>query len=137
MQIMLPDVGGRLAPYRLKAEPVALPAAGQAFNRTVFSAAHVVADPFADADPSGPAAIDWTATMAFRRHLAGLGLGIAEAMDTAQRGMGLDWPGAFELIRRTRAELPDALVFNGAGTDQLEPPRPGRSTTSAAPMRNR
>ncbi len=120
MQIMLPDVGGRLAPYTLKAQPIALPAAGQAFNRTVFSAAHVVADPFADADPSGPAAIDWTATMAFRRHLADLGLGIAEAMDTAQRGMGLDWPGALELIRRTRAELPEALVFNGAGTDHLE-----------------
>ena len=58
--------------------------------------------------------------MAFRRHLAGLGLGIAEAMDTAQRGMGLDWPGALELIRRTRSELPDALVFNGAGTDHLD-----------------
>ena len=57
--------------------------------------------------------------MAFRRHLAGLGLGIAEAMDTAQRGMGLDWPGALELIRRTKAELPDALVFNGCGTDHL------------------
>ncbi|MGI9508806.1 MAG: dihydrodipicolinate synthase family protein, partial [Geminicoccaceae bacterium] len=61
------------------------------------------------------------ATMAFRRHLAGLGIGIAEAMDTAQRGMGLDWPGALELITRTRAELPDALIFNGAGTDQLRP----------------
>ena len=89
--------------------------------RVVFSAAHVVADPFADADPSGPAVLDWEATMAFRRHLAGLGLGIAEAMDTAQRGMGLDWPGALELITRTRAELPDALVFNGCGTDQLAP----------------
>ncbi|TGV62999.1 DUF993 family protein, partial [Mesorhizobium sp. M00.F.Ca.ET.158.01.1.1] len=84
--------------------------------RTVLSAAHVVADPFSASDPSGPAAIDWKATMAFRRHLDGLGLGIAEAMDTAQRGMGLDWTSACELIRRTKSELPDALVFNGAGT---------------------
>jgi hypothetical protein len=59
--------------------------------------------------------------MAFRRHLAGLGLGIAEAMDTAQRGMGLDWGGAHELIARTRAEVPDAMVANGCGTDQLDP----------------
>jgi hypothetical protein len=59
--------------------------------------------------------------MAFRRHLAGLGLGIAEAMDTAQRGMGLDWAGALELIARTKAELPDALVANGCGTDHLGP----------------
>ena len=121
MQILLPDPSGRLSPYALKAQPVILPAQGLHFNRTVFSAAHVVADPFTAADPSGPAAIDWSATMAFRRHLADLGLGIAEAMDTAQRGMGLDWPRALELIRRTKAELPDALVFNGAGTDHLDP----------------
>ena len=53
--------------------------------------------------------------MAFRRYLDGLGLGIAEAMDTAQRGMGLDWPGALELITRTRKEVPDALVRLGFG----------------------
>ncbi len=89
--------------------------------RVVYSAAHIVANPFTGSDPSGRASIDWDRTMAFRRHLAGLGLGIAEAMDTAQRGMGLDWPGALELIRRTRAELPDALVANGCGTDHLPP----------------
>ena len=121
MQILLPDTAGHMSPFTLKAEPVALPPSGARFDRIVFSAAHVVADPFAATDPSGPAVIDWTATMAFRRHLHELGLGIAEAMDTAQRGMGLDWPGALELIRRTRAELPDALVFNGAGTDHLDP----------------
>jgi hypothetical protein len=59
--------------------------------------------------------------MEFRRYLAGLGLGIAEAMDTVQRGMGLDWLEALELIRWTRAELPDALVANGCGTDHLPP----------------
>ncbi|TGT91312.1 MULTISPECIES: dihydrodipicolinate synthase family protein [unclassified Mesorhizobium] len=121
MIIQLPDNTGRLHDYRLlgKKIPAALlPSDGP---RTVLSAAHVVADPFSASDPSGPAAIDWKATMAFRRHLDGLGLGIAEAMDTAQRGMGLDWTSACELIRRTKSELPDALVFNGAGTDQLEP----------------
>jgi hypothetical protein len=87
----------------------------------VFAAVHVVADPFTSAEPSGPARIDWNATIAYCRHLADLGLGIAEAMDTAQRGMGLDWPGALELIRQTRQELPDARVFNGCGTDQLAP----------------
>jgi hypothetical protein len=81
----------------------------------------VVADPFTANDPTGKATIDWEATMAFRRHLVDHGLGIAEAMDTAQRGMGLDWPGALELITRTRSEFPDALVFNGAGTDHLDP----------------
>jgi hypothetical protein len=121
MQILLPDTSGALSPYTMKGEPIALPPAGTHFARVAYSAAHVVADPFADADPSGSPAIDWDATMAFRRHLADLGLGVAEAMDTAQRGMGLDWTGALELIQRTRRELPDALVANGAGTDHLDP----------------
>ena len=120
MKIKFPDSSGALSEYELVGtplEPVSLPGNPA---RIAFAAAHVVADPFSECDPTGPAAIDWNATLAFRRHLAGLGLGVAEAMDTAQRGMGLDWPGAMELIRRTRKELPDALVFNGCGTDQLE-----------------
>lgn len=121
MPLMLPDTTGALTPYTLTGTPVSAAPLGADPARVVFSAAHVVADPFADADPSGPAVLDWEATMAFRRHLAGLGLGIAEAMDTAQRGMGLDWGGALELITRTKAELPDALVFNGCGTDHLSP----------------
>ncbi|MBN9073212.1 MAG: dihydrodipicolinate synthase family protein [Rhizobiales bacterium] len=119
MKIDLPDHEGRRVPYEVIGKPVGAVPFDRNFNRVVFSAAHVVADPFTASDPSGPAAIDWDATMAFRRHLVSLGLGIAEAMDTAQRGMGLDWPGALELIRRTRSEMPDALVFNGAGTDHL------------------
>lgn len=121
MKIDLPNSVGQMARYELIGSPI--PGASLPNNpaRTVFSAAHVVADPFAQSDPGGKAAIDWDATMTFRRHLAGLGLGIAEAMDTAQRGMGLDWPGALELITRTKQELPDALVFNGAGTDHLDP----------------
>ena len=117
--INLPDVSGALTPYTLSGKSVSAARLGPNASRVVFSAAHVVTDPFSNNDPSGPAAVDWKATMAFRHHLAHLGLGIAEAMDTAQRGMGLDWAGALELIRRTREELPDALVFNGCGTDHL------------------
>lgn len=121
MKISLPDTAGKLADYTLTGVPIAQATLTPASARVVFSAAHVVADPFTAHDPYGPATVDWEGTMAFRRHLAGLGLGIAEAMDTAQRGMGLDWHGALELITRTRAEVPDALVFNGCGTDQMKP----------------
>ena len=120
MHIRLPDENGMLSDYSLSGRTIETVPIEPDANRIIYSAAHVVADPFADRDPSGPASVDWEATMAFRRHLADLGLGIAEAMDTAQRGMGLDWAGALELIRRTRQELPDALIASGAGTDQLE-----------------
>ena len=121
MKIALPDVHGRLSDYALTGTPLPEGRLPVDAVRTVYSAAHVVADPFTGNDPSGRATVDWDRTMEFRRYLAGLGLGIAEAMDTAQRGMGLDWPGALELIRRTRAEVPDALVANGCGTDHLNP----------------
>lgn len=121
MKIALPDSTGRMADYTLTGTPLAPAVLGANPVRVIYAAAHVVADPFSAADPGGRAAVDWAQTMAFRRHLAGHGLGIAEAMDTAQRGMGLDWPGALELIRRTRAELPDALIRNGCGTDHLDP----------------
>ncbi|MEU8530029.1 dihydrodipicolinate synthase family protein, partial [Streptomyces sp. NPDC048629] len=93
-------------------------------SRVVFSAAHVVADPYADTSPDGPAAVDWDATLAFRRHLWAHGLGVAEAMDTAQRGMGLDWTGAAELIRRSAAEAKavGGRIACGVGTDQLTGP---------------
>ena len=84
----------------------------------------MVADPLADRDPWLEAAIDWDATMAFRRHVWSLGLGIAEAMDTAQRGMGLDWPTSLELIQRSleaAKDFPGALIGSGAGTDHLAP----------------
>ena len=119
MKISLPDQTGRRLDYTLTGTPVAAAVLAANPARVVYSAAHVVADPFTAHDPAGRPAVDWDKTMEFRRYLAGLGLGIAEAMDTAQRGMGLDWAGALELIRRTRAELPDALVANGCGTDHL------------------
>lgn len=120
VKINLPDERGRSTSFTLKAQPIEPVRLGPDSARVVYAAAHVVADPFAPAGPGEPPAIDWDATLAFRRHLDGLGLGIAEAMDTAQRGMGLGWTEALELIRRTRAELPEARVFNGVGTDQLD-----------------
>ena len=122
-EIVLPDAEGALVPYRLVGAPLPFVRhrAG-AFPRVAYAAAHVVADPLAAVDPWVEAAIDWDATLAFRHRLWDLGLGVAEAMDTAQRGMGLDWPAAQELIRRTQAEArgrDDALVAHGAGTDHL------------------
>lgn len=121
MTLRLPGPHGTLRAYEPRTEPLAL-SPGSAFtSRTVFSAAHVVADPYADTTPDGPAAVDWDATLAFRRHLWSHGLGVAEAMDTAQRGMGLDWTGAAELIRRSAAEAKAAggRIACGVGTDQL------------------
>jgi Protein of unknown function (DUF993) len=122
--INLPTGGRKLERYTTQ-EPLALPAkAGASFNRVAFSAAHVVADPYADVDPWVEAAVDWDATLAYRHYLWDLGLGVAEAMDTAQRGMGLDWTAAKELIRRSleAAKGHDgALIACGAGTDHLPP----------------
>jgi hypothetical protein len=93
-----------------------------ATSRIAYAAAHVVADPDAGNGPGRPAAVDWDATLRFRRHLWSLGLRVADAMDTAQRNMGLDWAACRELIRRSAAEAraygdPATLVACGAGTD--------------------
>jgi len=122
----LPGLDGTLAPYTLRGNAPAstATAAGRNFNRIAYSAAHVVADPRAAVDPWLEAAVDWDATIGYRRHLWSLGLGVAEAMDTAQRGMGLDWPTSLELIRRSLAtakDIPGALVACGCGTDHLAP----------------
>ncbi len=122
--IKLPTEAGQLADYRTR-PPRAFPDRhNRPFTRVAYSAAHVVADPLADADPWLDTAIDWDKTIAYRRHLWTLGLGVAEAMDTAQRGMGLDWPTSLELIRRSlaaAADHPGALIACGAGTDHLAP----------------
>jgi len=123
--LKLPQAGGTLAPFTLRAA-VCWPAPSGAprWNRVAFAAAHVVADPLAAIDPWLGTAVDWDATLAFRRHLWSHGFGVAEAMDTAQRGMGLDWPTSLELIRRSVNEargIPGAVVFSGAGTDHLPP----------------
>ena len=123
LTLNLPTRDGRLQAYALRdAAPLATAPAGTAFNRIAYSAAHVVADPRAAIDPWLQCAIDWDATIAYRRRLWSLGLGVAEAMDTAQRGMGLDWPTSLELIRRSldaAREIPGALIASGCGTDHL------------------
>ncbi|MFC8826777.1 dihydrodipicolinate synthase family protein [Streptomyces sp. NPDC057137] len=125
--LRLPDADGRLRTYQPRREPAAFTTQGAdsapLVSRTVFSAAHVVADPYADSSPGAPVVIDWDTTLAFRRHLWSHGLGVAEAMDTAQRGMGLDWAGAAELIRRSAAEARSTggRIACGVGTDQLAP----------------
>lgn len=123
LTITLP-AGGGLAEYRIRNAPLELPAGPGAMTRIAYAAAHVVVDPLAEIDPWEGRAIDWDQTIAFRRHLWDLGLAVAEAMDTAQRGMGLDWQGAQELIRRSQAAAdahPHGTVAHGAGTDHLAP----------------
>jgi hypothetical protein len=121
--ITLPSATGALENYTLRGSAPVRPASGVPFNRIAYSAAHVVADPRAAIDPWLQCAVDWDATIAYRRRLWSLGLGVAEAMDTAQRGMGLDWPTSLELIRRSldaaRDFGPAALVASGCGTDHL------------------
>jgi hypothetical protein len=117
------DAHGQVAPYRMQGQALPVRKAAGPFNRIAYSAAHVVADARSAQDPWLSAAVDWDATLAYRHHLWSLGLGVAEAMDTAQRGMGMDWPTSRELIRRTLTEargVPGALVASGCGTDHLD-----------------
>jgi hypothetical protein len=127
----LPAADGSLEAYTVAGTPLTAPDRSEPrqFNRVAYAAAHVVVDPLADNDPWLDYSIDWERTIAFRTYLWDLGLGVAEAMDTAQRGMGLNWSGAQELIRHSleaaRAR-PDALIACGVGTDHLSP---GADTT--------
>jgi len=137
LTLQLPSSGGDLLDYTLRGAVIPAKAGIQGaldprlrgddeprFNRIAYSAAHVVADSRAAIDPWLQCAIDWDATIAYRRRLWSLGLGVAEAMDTAQRGMGLDWPTSLELIRRSldaAKDTPGALVASGCGTDHLVP----------------
>ncbi len=121
--ITLPTLEGALRDY-VPREPVAWPEpAGPPRSRIAFAAAHVVADPLGDNSPGAPAVVDWDSTLGFRRHLWSYGLGVAEAMDTAQRGMGLDWTTTRELIRRSAAEARHlgVRIAAGAGTDHADP----------------
>ena len=123
MTIRLPQAGGMLEEYRLRwPERLAVERGGSFRSRVAYAAAHVVIDPLATCDPTLDAAIDWQTTLEFRRYLWALGFGVAEAMDTAQRGMGLSWTAAKELIRHSCAEAKAAggLIACGANTDQLD-----------------
>ena len=121
--LTLPRADGTLASYTLSGRaPVEAPG-GPITSRIGMAAVHVVADPRAPINPTLEVALDWDATLAFRRHVWSLGLAVAEAMDTAQRGMGFEWATARDLIKRTVTEsrtVPGAVVASGAGTDHLE-----------------
>jgi len=101
MEIQLINRQGNRYSYNMLAKATVTPKQAPSFNRIVYSAAHVVSNPLAAADPWINTPLDWEATLAYRRYLWSLGFGVAEAMDTAQRGMGLDWPTSLELIQRT------------------------------------
>jgi hypothetical protein len=123
--IQLPAQDGSLENYRMHDGATFEPAKpGARLTRIAYSATHVVASARAAIDPWVDCQLDWDQTVAYRRHLWSMGLGVAEGMDTAQRGMGLDWPTSLELIRHTldaARDIPGALVASGCGTDQLEP----------------
>jgi hypothetical protein len=121
VRITLPAGDGSLSPYELRGV-FAWPPGGRPVSRVAYAAAHVVADPLGGNTPGSPAAVDWDATLRFRRHRWSYGLRVADAMDTAQRNMGLDWAATRELIQRSAAEAkaygdPAELIACGAGTD--------------------
>lgn len=124
MKLILPAQDGSLQRYQLQNNDPAPAVPALPFNRVAYAAAHVVIDPCRASDPwDGVPAIDWDATLGFRAYLYGMGFKVAEAMDTAQRGMGLAWPQARELIQRSLRHaraIPGADLACGAGTDQME-----------------
>jgi len=123
VSLKLPRADGSIYTYETSlASPLEVPKTPFR-SRVAFSAAHVVADPLANTDPLNSARIDWESTLAYRRHLWSLGMSIAEAMDTAQRGMGLNWEMAKELILRSvrEAKAVGGRIACGAGTDHLVP----------------
>jgi len=122
--LTLPRADGTLARYPLTGQAPIIGAPGPIASRIGMTAVHVVADPLARVNPTLDVALDWDATLGFRRHIWSLGLAVAEAMDTSQRGMGFPWSSAKELTRRSVAEartVPGPLIASGAGTDDLQP----------------
>jgi hypothetical protein len=123
-RLRLPQADGTLTAWMPSGVPRhAVTAQGPPRTRVAYAAAHVVSDPRSPIDPVLGGAVDWDATLAYRRHLWSLGFAVAEAMDTAQRGMGLTAHDARELIRRSAAEAKSAggTVACGAMTDALDP----------------
>ena len=120
--LLLPGPDGALAEHTLGAPGAWTKPSAPLTSRVVYAAAHVVPQRWADNSPGAPAVLDWDATLAFRHELWSYGLGIADAMDTAQRGMGLDWAATQELVRRSAAEAAavGGMLACGAGTDQLD-----------------
>src|SRR5256885_3122115 len=121
--VRLPDANGEVHDYTPAGRFLYAEGGAPPRPRLPYAAVHVVADALADTSPVGPAAIDWDRTLAFRRYIWSYGLGVAEAMDTAQRGMGLDWETSKELIRRSVAEAKavGGKIVCGSPTHHLEP----------------
>lgn len=134
--VFLPGNNGSLSEYVLSEPGSWTRPLAPLQSRKVYAAAHVIPDIYGDNTPGAPAQIDWDATLGFRHEVWSYGLGVADAMDTAQRGMGLDWAATQQLIRRSAAEASAALAAGnpalegrtvrdliacGAGTDQLDP----------------
>ena len=133
--LILPSHDGGTREYRLQGGTTWARPAAPLTARRAYAAAHVIPEVLADNTPGAPARLDWDATMAYRHELWSYGLGVADAMDTAQRGMGLDWAATQQLIKRTGVEAASVvaagnpatagktvqdLVSCGAGTDQLD-----------------
>lgn len=123
--LLLPTANHQLESYRLQGRPLLPRRPAVLLTRTAFAAAHVVSDPLRERNPwDTRAAVDWDATLAFRVGLWDQGLGLAEAMDTAQRGMGVDWLTAKELIERTmqaaKTHPMRPRIACGAGTDHCQ-----------------
>jgi len=121
-RLILPDTAGKRVFYKLGEPLTFAESPGGPKSRIVYAAAHVVCDPLAQVNPWVDTVIDWDRTIDYRRHLWRLGFGVAESMDTAQRGMGLDWPTSLELIRRSleaARDIPGATLACGCGTDHL------------------
>ena len=119
--VRLPDANGEVRDYTPTGRFLYAEGGAPPRTRLPYAAVHVVADVLADASPVGPVAVDWERTLAFRRHIWSYGLGVADAMDTAQRGMGLDWESSKELIKRSVAEAKavGGRIVCGAQTDHL------------------
>ena len=120
--ITLIDRDGGLSSVALAEAPAFAKPRHPLSSRVAYAAAHVVPKAFADNTPGQPAEIDWDATLAFRHHVWSWGLGVADAMDTAQRNMGLDARATRELISRSAAEAATvgADLVVGVNTDHVE-----------------
>ena len=122
-EILLPRADGALHSYAPVGDPIDIAPVAPPRSRVAYAAAHVVCDPLADNDPTIDTDLDWEATLSYRRYLWSLGLSVAEAMDTAQRGMGLGWETSRELIRHSIAEAraEGGKIACGAGTGHQDP----------------
>ncbi len=121
LALHLPRKNGSFSQYKLS-ERILPRVSGVKFrSRVAYAAAHVVLDRRRTRDPIAAPVLDWEATLAYRHYLWSLGFGVAEAMDTAQRGMGLTWELARELMQCSirEARSVNGLIACGAGTDQL------------------